>query len=558
VSRPKRKPASLLLLILCPLVGSLCSCAPALPPPADPKPLLQTARDLPAVSFDGHLFHRRRLANGLHAVAARDENDGVSVFVIVAAGKRQESPRATGLAHLTEHAMYTGTAQTGPGEHDQRIQEMGGKSNAFTREDFTLFYDHEIPANELGKVLAMEANRLRGLSFDPTAVYEERERLREEEAKTWQPSQALTERLEAAVFRLHPYGAGIIDEDGHTLASLLGIWDIREFYDRHYQPGAVAVVVAGEIEPQHALDAVESAFGSLPPGPPREPPPEEPEIVEARSVSLSSNLPRDRIEWVWLVPAMGDPDRPALFVLARLLGRRTTASGAPVFASMGERVDKDLFRLAIVGPGAERELDQILGDLLEGRVDAAELAEVMRLEAATREGQALRARPYFALAASFGAYEVLEQLGELLDYRSAVERLTLEEVLRVARTRLDPDRRIEVRFLGTGVEFEALPDDPSELHRVADEATQAGDLDRAVDAYSKLLSLDLSKMGEVIALASRGKVRLKQRDYRAAIRDFERALEQIDYPDLHDLLDEARALEAGERSEDSLSEGEPS
>ena len=119
-------------------------------------------------------------------------------------------------------------------------------------------------------------------------------------------------------------------------------------------------------------------------------------------------------------------------------------------------------------------------------------------------------------------------------------------MLRVARTHLDPQRRVVVRFAGTGAPLEPLPDDRIELHRVADEATQAGDLDRAVAAFTKLLSLDPTKMGEVIALASRGKVRLKQREYRAAIEDFERALELIDYPDLHNLLDEARALEAGE------------
>ena len=100
--------------------------------------------------------------------------------------------------------------------------------------------------------------------------------------------------------------------------------------------------------------------------------------------------------------------------------------------------------------------------------------------------------------------------------------------------------------MGTGVEFEPLPEDQSELHRVADEATQAGDLDRAEAAYTKLLSLELNKMNQVIALASRGKVWMQQREYRAAIRDFERALEIIDYPELHELLDEARALEAGE------------
>jgi predicted Zn-dependent peptidase len=528
-------------------LGALGACAPGPSPPAAvPGERAQPARDLPAVSLGGHVFQRRRLGNGLHAVAARDDGEGVSVFVVVAAGKRQETPKTTGLAHLTEHAMYTGTAETGPGEYDRRIREMGGKSNAFTREDYTLFYDHEVPAEGLDAVLVMEADRLRNLSFEPSAIYEERERLREEEAKTWQPSRQLTERLEAAVFLRHPYAAGLMDDEGHTLASVLGIWDIHEFYDRNYHPRRAAVVVAGRVDPASALDAVQRAFGPLPPGPPRQPPPEEPEVALPRSVSLPSGLPRDRVEWVWLVPAMGHPDRPALYVTARLLSRRTTESGAPVFVSAGNRVDKDLFRIAVVGPNAARDLDGILRDLLEGRIDASEFEEVKRLTAEAHGGQSLRARPYFALAATFGVYEVLGHTDVLVHYRSAVERLTLEEVLRVARTRLDPLRRVEVRFVGTGAELEPLPEDPSELHRAADEATQAGDLDWAVAAYTKLLSLELNEMNRVIALASLGKVRMKQREYRAAIGDFERALELIDYPDLHDLLDEARALEAGE------------
>jgi zinc protease len=513
------------------------------------------------VSFGGYAFHRRQLANGLRAVSARDDGEGVSVFVIVAAGKRQETPRTTGLAHLAEHAMYTGTAKTGPGEHDRRIREMAGSSNAFTRDDYTLFYDHEIPADRLDEVLAMEADRLRNLSFDPNALYEERERLRVEEAKTWRSSQRHTEDLEAAVFRRHPYAAGVLDEDGRTLASVLGIWDVREFYDRYYQPNAAVVVVAGDVDPEHALEAVQRAFGPLPAGPPRKPPPEEPDVVEPRSLTLSSSLPQDRVEWVWLVPAMGDPDRPALHVLARLLSRRTTESGAAFFANMGERVDKELFRLAVVGPDAEDDLERILGDLLAGRIDARELEEVKRLEVRAHEDRPLRTRPYFSLAASFGVYEALGHTEVLLGYASAVERLMLDDVLRVARVRLDPGRRIEVRFEGTGVELEPLPEDPRALQRAADEATQAGDLDRAVAAYTKLLSLEISEMSRVIALASRGQVRLQQREYGDAARDFERALELVDYPKLRDLLDEARALEAGARvepgAEPEAIEGEP-
>ena len=105
---------------------ALGSCAPASSPPAaGPTELAQAAGDLPAVSLGGYVFERRRLGNGLHAVAARDEGEGVSVFVVIAGGMIQETPKTTGLAHLTEHAMYTGTAKNGPGDHDRRIREWG-------------------------------------------------------------------------------------------------------------------------------------------------------------------------------------------------------------------------------------------------------------------------------------------------------------------------------------------------------------------------------------------------------------------------------------------------
>jgi putative transcriptional regulator len=445
--------------------------------------------------------------------------------------------------------MYTGTAKTGPGEHERLIEQMGGSSNAFTREDYTLFYDHEIPLEKLDAVLSMEADRLRNLSFDEQALLVERERLRSEEERTWQPSQVLSELLEAAVFQTHPYGAGILDEQGHTLAPGLDPSRIREFYDRHYHPRSAAVVVAGAIEPSRALDAIEAAFGALPPGPPPVPAPEEPAISEPRSVSIPSQLSRDRLEWVWLVPALGHPDRPALDLLAHLLSRRTTKAGAPVFASMGARVDKDLFRLAATGPGAEEDLEAILDRLEAGEIEAAEVEAAKSLLADTFSARPLRGRPYFALAAAFGIYEVLGHAEEMASYESAVMRLSVDEVLRVARQHLSPQRRVSVRFVGTGAALAALPEDPAELRRAAVEATLAGDLDRAVAAYDKLLAGDQSRMEEVICLADRGRLRIRQREYDAAILDFERALEIIDYPDLRDLLDEARALAAGVESE---------
>jgi len=454
--------------------------------------------------------------------------------------------------------MYTGTSKVRAGEHDRRIEKMGGESNAFTREDITLFYDDHVPVGRLDEVLALEADRLRGLRFCRRAVEHERKRLILEEEHTWQPPQRRTELLEAAVYTNHPYRAGLLDEKGHTLAALLDRQTMRGFYDRYYQPNNTAIVVAGAIDPQRALDAIEKAFGGLPVGPDPGAPPEEPEVQTERSVEIPSALATDRVEWVWLVPAMGDPDRPALDVLARLLTRGESASEQPISASMGSRVDKDIFRLAAAGPSASKQLDQWLGSLLAGEIKDDEIEKDKTLQRVDVTGQPLRARPYLSLAATFGAYEVLGHADLLANYQHSIDRLTKEDLLRVARHYLDPSHRVVVRFLGTGAEPEPLPDDSGALLRAAMDADEGGDLDRAAAAYTKLLKGETNKMARVMYLASRGQVRMQQRDYDAAISDFEAALEIVDYPAVRDLLHEAQASKLGLVPKDVSSPEKPS
>ncbi len=537
----------------------ICACAPSVPPDGPPRAVatstLPLAQDLPSFEVGEHLFQRRQLGNGLRAVAVRDEGEGVSVFMVIAAGKRQETETTTGLAHLTEHAMYTGTKRIGPGEHDERIEELGGKSNAFTREDYTFFYDHNFPTANLTEVLGMEADRLRNLTFEEEAVLHERERLTAEEAATWQPSQALTEIIEDAVFQVHPYKVGLLSEDGHTLAPGLGIEQIKDFYDRYYQPNRAAVVVAGAVEPGEALDAVEAAFGALPRGPRVEEPPAEPKIMAPREATLPSEFPRDRLEWVWIVPAMGHPDRPALEVLAELMSQRITKDGASLYVNLGSRVDQDLFRIASIGPSAENNLQEIHLSLLSGEIDPAAVEDVKIRIGDTYTVQELRSRPYFALAGTVGVIEALGQTDQLLYYESTVRELKTEDILRVARRYLDLNRKVSVRFEGTGIEMAPLPENRDELLRAAMQAMDAGELERSITAFTALLATPTGKMNEAILLSSRGQVRMQQREYDAAIRDFESALELIEYPDLNDLLEQARALAAGVMPDDIEEEG---
>ena len=107
----------------------------------------QDAFDPGTLTVGEHDFLRRTLPNGLQAIAVHEgANKGesadektCSIFMVVGAGNRMEGASTTGLAHLVEHAMFTGTQTTGVNEHEKLLVSWGAESNAFTREDYTLY-----------------------------------------------------------------------------------------------------------------------------------------------------------------------------------------------------------------------------------------------------------------------------------------------------------------------------------------------------------------------------------------------------------------------------------
>lgn len=512
---------------------------PSAPAP-DAVALAPRWEDLPPIVVGPHTFSRRRLANGLLAMAVPDVGKDVSVFVVIGAGRRQESSLTTGLAHLTEHAMYTGSRALGADEHDRQIVGMGGESNAFTRDDYTLFYDHKIPVERLTDVLRFEADRLRYLSFETAPFLHEQGRLRDEEKRTFSPSTARDELVESVVFRVHPYGAGVYDAAGFTQGPFLTLDQVRAFYDLYYRPERVAVVVAGAVEPALALDSIWVAFGALERGQVPPPLPTEPASALGGKATFSSELERPLLVYAWRVPALGHVDRPALDVLAWLLGHEVAADGRQLRASMGERVDEELFRFQATGEDAEKHLAAALA---KARNEAWPEASIMEAKTSLRDdflALGLRGRPYFSLAAQMGVYGVLGFPEEPSRHQAAIDAVSAADLTRVARTWLADDRRFDIVFAAKGEPPPPLPDEPQALLKAAEEAEAAGDLDRAIEAFTRLLQKKPNKMNTVIYLASRGQIHLEKRDYAAAIADFEDALVVVDYPAVRDLLEEAR------------------
>ena len=100
-----------------------------------------------------------KLDNGLTVIVKPDRRAPTAVHMLwVRVGSMDEVDGASGVAHVLEHMMFKGTDKLQPGEFSRRVAALGGRENAFTSMDYTGYYQ-QVPANRLGDVMSLEANR---------------------------------------------------------------------------------------------------------------------------------------------------------------------------------------------------------------------------------------------------------------------------------------------------------------------------------------------------------------------------------------------------------------
>src|SRR4026208_1811821 len=81
------------------------------------------------------------LGNGLRVILSEDHSTPiVHVSITYHVGSKNERAGRTGFAHLFEHMMFKGSKNVEPESHTSIIASVGGRSNAFTTEDETVFW----------------------------------------------------------------------------------------------------------------------------------------------------------------------------------------------------------------------------------------------------------------------------------------------------------------------------------------------------------------------------------------------------------------------------------
>lgn len=398
-----------------------------------------------AALFDPHQVKSGSLPNGLRVIVEESPNAPVvAVEVVVKVGVADEPPDQGGIAHLLEHVLWGAG-----GEEDPRaeIEELGGVTNAGTLRDFTHFYA-TVPAGNLELAIRSLARLVLQDTYDEDIVARERQVILEESAQRGDDLRAMLSDLAFATLygESHPYGRRL---EG-TGASLLTLDAVRlgSFHRSWYLPNNMAVIVAGPVEYERAMEVVEAHFGQLKPNPvPSRAWPEAPRPAAPRGAVIGVAGRESYVCAAFLGPAISEPTEVcATDVLAMLLhhvtfgrlqrsllGENPKAHAAGVdFLTQRDR--------GLVGVWAACVPSQVETVKQTIRQELTRLAEepVSPKELMLAKRQALAAYAFANetvsdRATTLAFYEALGNYREAAQYVQRLRTLTAAEVQKVAR-----------------------------------------------------------------------------------------------------------------------------
>jgi zinc protease len=255
------------------------------------------------------------LRNGMKLyMSVNDAEPRIYTNIPVRAGSKHDPAETTGLAHYLEHMMFKGTGNIGSldwekeqvllqkisdlyeqhrfetdpekrkaiyrqidetsgeaaklvaaNEYDKLVSSLGAKgTNAYTWVEQTV-YVNDIPSNELERWMRLESERfrmvvLRLFHTELEAVYEEFNINQDRDFR--KVSQAINETL----FPTHPYGTQTTIGKGEHLQNPSHV-KINEYFDKYYNPNNMAIVLAGDFDPDQAVAWAGKYFGSYRPKP---------------------------------------------------------------------------------------------------------------------------------------------------------------------------------------------------------------------------------------------------------------------------------------------------
>lgn len=420
---------------------------PAWPSERPPQPL--PARD---VKFPP--YQVRTLPNGLQVIAvSHHEQPAVSLRLIVRAGGAQDPDNRPGLATLAATLLDQGTTTKSAEQVAQAIDSIGGAMGVGAGLDLSSVFA-AVMKDSLNVGLDLVADVARNPAFAPDEIERQRQQMISAMKVSYEDPDFIAGTVfDRLVYGFHPYGK----PDAGTPESLGAITraDLQAFHKQWFVPNNAILAIVGDVTAAEAFAGATRAFGNwaradVPAAAPSAvPPPARRVVVIDRPGAVQTEI---RVGHVG-VPRK-HPDFLALDVALKILG-----------GEGGNRLYRVLRSDRGLTYGAEANLHALkdAGDIVAStdtrsdttsealRLIVDEFARIRRERVNPREladAQAYLTGSFPLTIETPGAIalQVLNavvyglDLEELENYRERVNRITPDDIQRVAQQYLHPDR----------------------------------------------------------------------------------------------------------------------
>ena len=419
------------------------------PPHADPEPQLHT------------------LANGVRVAVYRlPGRPTVDVSVFVHTGSQHEAARDNGISHVVEHMAFKGTALRDCQRINLDAERLGAQVNAHTDKDHSAFHMFGL-AGDAEAFVELLADIVQHGSFPADELERERQVILHEYVEDEDDALSVAFRaFDKLSYGSHPLAQPVIGLRRHierfTREELLA------YVQRQYSAANTVVAVAGDVDPQAIVRAVERHFGAMPRGSDNRVAP--PQWLGGLRTRALAGSPQTHVVLGFPLPALSGPHQAGVMAAA-LLGE---GMSSPLMDQLRERrglvyyaaCSADVLELAgqfvIEASTSPQQLPEFFAEVVRLLQQQAEGSDAVALERARRQiaVRELRAleRPSRRLEAAaldlFALGRVrsrAETIAELADVSAAqvrdcfAEMLTAGAAIAVAgKLRRGPDDRVRM------------------------------------------------------------------------------------------------------------------
>jgi len=396
----------------------------------------------------------KTLDNGMQIVVIPMDNDSgvITTDIYYKVGSRNEVMGKSGMAHMLEHLSFKSTKKLKEGEFDTIVKSRGGVNNAATGFDKTHYYIKTASKN-LALSLDLFSELMHNLKLTDEEFQKERDVVAEERRLRTDnnPMGYLYFRIFNTHFTYHPYHWLPIGFMEDILS--WKIEDIREFYQRYYQPNNAILVVAGDISAEEVFKESEKYFGKIKN---EHAIPKvtavEPKVDGAKRAILHKESNKvDTLAITYSIPNYEHDDQVALSAISHILSsgksswfEKTIVNDKQlanqVYGYNMELADPGVFLImAMCAPGAsldvlEKEILLQLEKLKNGDVTQAELDKV---KINTKAEFIYSLESSASVSGLYGDYYVKGNIEPLLKYEEKLDKITLKDISDTAKKYFD-------------------------------------------------------------------------------------------------------------------------